>query len=100
MSLGLSILIFFSCAVALVALPPDGSTLNARRAKLKAALEEEWQHQLRTYPELATSVGDNRYNDRLADYSAQAIAREIDHENQALARFEAIDTTGFPTRRA
>src|ERR1019366_5187620 len=67
----LSILAAVSFAVALVAKLPDEGSTASRRASLKAALHDEWEYQLRTYPELATSVGDNRYNDRLSDYSPQ-----------------------------
>jgi uncharacterized protein (DUF885 family) len=71
-------------------------TLEARRAELNRLLAEEWDYTLRTQPELATQVGDNRYNDRLNDYSDKAIADELEHARQALARFEAVDVTGFP----
>ena len=73
-----------------------GQTLEARRAELNRLLAEEWEYSLRTQPELATQVGDNRYNDRLSDFSDKAIADDLEHTRQALARFEAIDVTGFP----
>jgi uncharacterized protein (DUF885 family) len=96
MSWLLSVLVFVSCATALVAASPDESSTAGRRARLKAALQEEWEYQLRTSPELATSVGDNRYNDRLSDYSAESFAGQLQHARQALPVFESIDTTGFP----
>jgi uncharacterized protein (DUF885 family) len=71
-------------------------TLEARRADLTRLLADEWEYSLRTEPELATQVGDNRYNDRLSDFSDQAIADDLEHTRQALARFEAVDVTGFP----
>jgi uncharacterized protein (DUF885 family) len=71
-------------------------TLEARRAELTRLLAEEWEYSLRTQPELATQVGDDRYNDRLSDFSDKAIADDLEHTRQALARFEAIDITGFP----
>ena len=74
----------------------EGRGLDARRAELNRLLAEEWEYTLRTQPELATQVGDNRYNDRLSDYSDKAIADDIEHTRQALARFEALDVTGFP----
>jgi uncharacterized protein (DUF885 family) len=70
--------------------------VEARRADLNRLLAEEWEYTLRTQPELATSVGDNRYNDRISDFSEKAIADDLEHTRQALARFEAIDVTGFP----
>jgi uncharacterized protein (DUF885 family) len=71
-------------------------TLEARRAELTRLLADEWEYALRTRPELATQVGDDRYNDRLSDFSDQAIADDLEHTRQSLARFEAIDVTGFP----
>ena len=71
-------------------------TLEARRAELTRLLAEEWEYSLRTQPELATQVADDRYNDRLSDFSDKAIADDLEHTRQALARFEAIDITGFP----
>ena len=70
-------------------------TLEARRAQLTRLLADEWEYTLRTSPELATQVGDDRYNDRLSDFSDKAIAENIEHEREALKRFEALDVTGF-----
>ena len=71
-------------------------TLEARRDELNRLLADEWEYTLRTQPELATQVGDNRYNDRLSDFSDKAIAADLEHARQALTRFEAVDVTGFP----
>jgi uncharacterized protein (DUF885 family) len=71
-------------------------TLDSRRAELNRLLADEWEYTLRTQPELATQVGDNRYNDRVSDYSEKAIAADLEHARQSLARFEAINVTGFP----
>ena len=71
-------------------------TLEARRDELNRLLADEWEYTLRTQPELATQIGDNRYNDRLSDFSDQAIADDLEHTRQALARFEAVDVNGFP----
>ena len=71
-------------------------SLEERRAELNRLLAEEWEYTLRTEPELATHVGDYRYNDRLSDFSDKAIAEDLEHARQTLTRFEAIDVTGFP----
>src|SRR3984893_9834353 len=73
-----------------------GKSLETRRAELSRLLADEWEYTLRTQPELSTQVGDNRYNDRLSDFSDKAIADDLEHSRQALTRFEAIDVTGFP----
>jgi uncharacterized protein (DUF885 family) len=75
-----------------------GQGLEARRAELNRVLADEWQYTLRTQPELATQVGDSRYNDRLNDYSDKAIADQLAHSRESLHQFEAIAVTGFPER--
>ncbi len=75
--------------------PAQSSSLAARRAQLHDALEQEWQYTLRTSPELATAIGDPRYNDRWSDYSAAAQARQTEHARAEIGAFEAIDTAGF-----
>ncbi len=60
---------------------------------LAALIEKSWQHDLETHPEFATSVGDNRYNDRLSDLSPAAVAREVDYESTLLASLEKIDSS-------
>ena len=92
----LSVLMAVSCAMALVAQAPDENSTAARRERLKAALQEEWEYQLRTYPELATSVGDNRYNDRLSDYSPEFFAAQLRHAQQALPDFRIDRYRGIP----
>lgn len=71
-------------------------SLEERRALLTRLLADEWEYTLRTQPELATRVGDNRYNDRLSDFSDKAIADDLQHARSVLRRFQAIDVTGFP----
>ena len=78
----------------------SNTSLDARRAQLRDALQAEWEYTLRTQPEFATYVGDTRYNDRLGDYSAEAIAKDLEHDKQQLTLFEAIDITGFPDDEA
>ena len=70
--------------------------LEARRAEFSRLLADEWEYSLRAQPELATQVGDDRYNDQLSDFSGKAIADNLEHNRRSLARFEAIDVTGFP----
>ena len=60
-------------------------------AKLHALFDQEWQWTLREYPEFATGVGDNRYNDKLTDLSAPAMDRRKAHEREYLRRLREID---------
>ena len=82
--------------------PGPGGTnpLEGRRAELQRLLDEQWEYTLRTHPELATEVGDERYNDRLSDFSDKAIAEDIEHTRLALVQFEAVDVTGLPEQEA
>jgi uncharacterized protein (DUF885 family) len=74
----------------------SAGSLEARRAELNRLLTEQWEYSLRTHPELATEAGDYRYNDRLGDFSDKAIADDLEHTRQILAKFEAVDVAGFP----
>jgi uncharacterized protein (DUF885 family) len=67
------------------------TSTETRRAHLKAAIDEDWEYQLRSHPELATHAGDNRYNDRLSDYSPKFFEADRQHGEQLLQRIEAID---------
>jgi uncharacterized protein (DUF885 family) len=59
--------------------------------KLRALFDEDWQWQLENYPEAATLLGDNRYNDRLTDLSFEAIEQRKAHGRQMLERIQKID---------
>lgn len=92
----LSLVVALSCAAVTMVKVADENSTEARRVRLKTELQNEWEYRLRTSPELATSVGDNRYNDRLSDYSPEFFASDLQHAKQALEVFESIDTSGFP----
>ena len=74
------------------------ASVGTRRAQLNAVLQEEWDYRLRTNPELATHTGDNRYNDKVSDYSPEFFAADLQHNQQMLGRIDAIDTTAFPAQ--
>jgi uncharacterized protein (DUF885 family) len=75
---------------------PGETVTETRRAQLSAALQQEWEYQLRVRPERATYIGDNRFNDRVSDYSAKFFADDLEHAKQTLRSIESIDTAGFP----
>ncbi len=74
--------------------------LAARRAALHALLDEQWQYTLKTNPELASILGDKRYNDQLSDLSEAAVESDLAKTREFLARFEALDATGFSDQEA
>src|SRR5690348_4613775 len=80
---------------------PDASaSLEARRKQMTALLDEQWQYTLKRSPELASILGDRRYNDQWTDSSTEAVMADLDEVKKFLARFEAIDTAGFPEQEA
>lgn len=74
--------------------------LEARRKALNDLLHEQWEYTMRTSPIYASILGDKRYNDKLDDFSQQAIDDNLEQTRRFLDRFEAIDTTGFPEQEA
>jgi uncharacterized protein (DUF885 family) len=76
------------------------SALEGRRKALNDLLAERWEYTLRTSPIYASVLGDKRWNDKLDDFSQKAIDDDLEQSKKFLARFEAIDTTGFPEQEA
>lgn len=70
--------------------------LDTRRKVLSDLLQEQWDYTMRANPLYASFLGDKRYNDQLDDLSQKHIDEDLQQTRQFLARFEAIDTTGFP----
>jgi uncharacterized protein (DUF885 family) len=70
--------------------------LTHRRDALRQLLDAHWDWTLENNPELASYLGDRRWNDRLTDLSLEAIRRRLDETAEWLRKFEAIDVSGFP----
>ncbi len=66
-----------------------------RLADQNTLFEEQYESDLRNFPQRATAFGDYRYNDKLAEYSLNAIAQRHSTDVDFLTRLEAISTTGF-----
>jgi uncharacterized protein (DUF885 family) len=64
-------------------------------ASLGALLDEEWDYEMRSSPETATSYGDNRFNDRLSDFSPEFFAGDVQQDQAFLAKFVAISASGL-----
>src|SRR5215472_12145533 len=60
-------------------------------ARARALFDAYWQWTLREYPEIATQLGDHRYDDRLADQSAAAVQRRRAARVEFLDRVSKID---------
>jgi uncharacterized protein (DUF885 family) len=70
--------------------------LESRRKALNDLINEQWEYQMRFTPIYASILGDKRYNDKVEDFSQQAIDADLEHERKFIVRLAAIDTTGFP----
>ena len=73
----------------------EAAQIENRRTQLLSLFDEEWQYELRSNPEMATSLGDNRYNDRLNDRSPGFYQADLEARRKFLARFEAVDPAGL-----
>ena len=70
------------------------ATLFAQKTsdeQFRKLLDDEWQWQLKEFPTLATSIGDNRYNDRMVDNSDEAIEARRAHARELVTRIRAVE---------
>lgn len=74
----------------------SANDLASRRAALNALLQEQWEYALKLHPEMATALGDARYNGQWSNLSPAAISAAEEADKAFLKRFEAIDVSGFP----
>jgi uncharacterized protein (DUF885 family) len=93
MSLRASVFILFALTGSIFA--QDLHPVSERIAAQNALFDEQYESDLRNFPERATAFGDYRYNDKLADYSLDAIAQRHTIDQTFLGRLQAIPTTGF-----
>ena len=79
-------------ALALVFLAAVPMTVHAGPAQdLSKLCDDYWQGSLRASPVLATSIGDDRYGDQLADITPAGAEREEARLRSVLSRARAID---------
>jgi len=82
-------------ALVIPAFAQEVKPLAERLAAQNALFDESYETDLRNFPERATAYGDYRYNDKLAQYSLDAIYARHKGDEAFLARLDAIPTTGF-----
>src|ERR1700674_5797426 len=87
--------LFVLVAVTSSAFAQSAKPVAQRVAAQNALFEEQYETDLRSFPERATAYGDYRYNDKLADYSLDAILQRHHTDETFLARIEAIPSAGF-----
>jgi len=71
------------------------ATDESEAQKLNAFYTAQWDYELEHHPDMATYVGDARFNDRLADHSAAAAASEAAHNASQLKRLRGMSAAGL-----
>ena len=95
MRLQQSLFLFLLVAIAGSVFAQNVKPVADRLAAQNALFEEQYESDLRNFPQRATAFGDYRYNDKLAEYSLAAIAQRDKTDEAFLTRLEAIPTAGF-----
>lgn len=70
-------------------------SLADRTQALNQIFVDYWQDQLKHSPEMASTIGDHRYDDQLTDYSPQAYDAMLARGEQFIERLGMIDTSGM-----
>ncbi len=73
----------------------DLKPVAERIAVQNALFDEQYESDLRNFPERATAFGDYRYNDKLTDHSLAAIQQRHRTDVEFLNRLKTIPTVGF-----
>src|SRR5258706_13066649 len=96
------LMLAFSCA------PADKDTMHTISARspladdavagvadpaLRAVIADHWEHTMKWSPTYATTLGDHRYDDRLAPRDAASIAESNGERDALLARLVALDAS-------
>jgi uncharacterized protein (DUF885 family) len=90
-----SLSFLFLIATAASVLAQEQKPVAERLAAQNALFDEQYESDLRNFPERATAFGDYRYNDRLTDYSLTAIKQRHETDQAFLTRLQAIPTADF-----
>jgi uncharacterized protein (DUF885 family) len=75
--------------------PAAPASIEDRRKALNDLFHEYWEATLENSPEFASSIGDNRFNDKISDQSLKAQNEWLAREQTLLFRLAAIDPAGF-----
>jgi uncharacterized protein (DUF885 family) len=74
---------------------PGTESVDARSKELTALFNDIWQDNLKHSPELASSLGDKRYDDQLTNYSTQEVNASLARGRGYIEKLSMIDTTGL-----
>jgi uncharacterized protein (DUF885 family) len=84
-----SLVLLFSSSALIAQSNPAAQTTDGH-AQLSALLDREWEWEMESSPEYATDLGDNRFNDRLSDHSAEFALKQVDQARTFLKDFESV----------
>jgi uncharacterized protein (DUF885 family) len=76
-------------------MPPVPTSLEDRRKALAQVSHDYWEDVLKRSPELASAVGDARYNDQVTNLTARAYNDALAREQNYLMQVAVIDEAGF-----
>jgi uncharacterized protein (DUF885 family) len=97
MSLGFVTLIPFALRTASAQLKLSSPTTAVEReSALNTLFGDYWQDRLKHSPELASNLGDKRYDDQLSDYSVAAYDAQLARGRSLIEKLAAIDPAGLP----
>ena len=71
------------------------TTPEDRTKALHGIFHDYWEENLKRQPEFASTIGDKRYNDQVADRSVKAINEWLAAEQDFLMKLATIDPTGL-----
>src|SRR6201996_8075287 len=74
---------------------PATPSAAAQSKALSNLFAQIWEDRLKRSPEFASSIGDKRYDDQLADYSTQALNAALARGRDYIEKLSQIDTTGL-----
>jgi len=72
-----------------------GSSVESRRKALNDLFAQIWEDRLSHSPEFASTIGDQRFNDQLTDYSVDAYNQHLARGRDYLHKLGEIDTAGL-----
>jgi uncharacterized protein (DUF885 family) len=77
------------------AAPAAPGPVAQREKALSSLFAEYWEQTLKDSPELASILGDKRYDDQLSDYSSAGYNARLERHLHFLEQLGAIDSTGL-----
>jgi uncharacterized protein (DUF885 family) len=76
------------------------SDLADRRKALNDLFAQIWEDRVSHSPEFASTIGDDRFNDQLSDYSVDAYNQRLSRGREYLRRLGEIDSAGLSDQEA